>query len=196
MNSGASAPTMREAVGIFFDSAHLHEAVSELESSDFDRATLGLMAGEYTVKQKLGEFFTEVNESADSTGGPRTAFVADKSVGDTVHGLIGTLFFVGTTLASGAIVASAAVLGGGLMAAAAGAVALVGITGGAMSLILRESDAEYLEEQVDEGHILLFVRTDNAAREAKALDILSRHGAFEAKIYEVQVSEHETVVNS
>lgn len=120
---------VREAVGIFFDSKHLHEAVEELESSGFNRASLGLLAGELTVKQKLGDFYTEINESADRPDGPRTAFVADKSMGDTVHAFIGTLFFVGTSVASGAIVASAAVLGGGLLAAAAGAVALAGITG-------------------------------------------------------------------
>jgi hypothetical protein len=53
-----------------------------------------------------------------------------------------------------------------------------------MSAIIHESDAEYLEEQVDEGHLLLFVRTQGADEEAKAVDILSRHGAFQAKVYE------------
>jgi hypothetical protein len=43
---------------------------------------------------------------------PSTAFVADKSMGDTVHALIGSFFFVGIAVASGAVVASAAVLGG------------------------------------------------------------------------------------
>jgi len=176
--------SVREAVGIFFESQHLHEAVDELKASGFDLADIGLLAGEYTVKQKLGDFYNAINESADSPDGPRTAFVADKSVGDTVHGFIGALFFVGTTVASGAIVASAAVLGGGLLAAVGGAVALVGITGGALSLIIHESDAEYLEQQVDEGHLLLFVRTDDSEREKVALDILSKHGAFDAKIYE------------
>jgi len=45
----------------------------------------------------------------------RTAFVADNSMGDTVHALIGSFFFVGNTVASGAVVASVAVLGGGLL---------------------------------------------------------------------------------
>ncbi len=184
MSTENSAPTVREAVGTFFDSKHLHEAVDELVSSGFNFDDVGLLAGQYTVKQHLGEFYNEVNESANSSEGPSTAFVAEKSMGDTLHGFLGTLFFVGTTAASGAVVASAAVLGGGLLAAAAGAVALVGITGGAMSLIIHQSDAEHLEEQVDEGHLLLFVRTENADEEAKAVDILSRHGAFEAKVYE------------
>ena len=178
-----SASTVREAVGIFFDSEHLHEAVDELVSSDFDFADLGLLAGQYTVKQRLGDFYNQINESADSADGPSTAFVADKSMGDTVHAFLGTLFFVGTTAASGAVVASAAVLGGSLLPAVAGAAAL-GAIGGALSLIINQSDAEHLEEQVDEGHLLLFVRTQDHKEEAKAVEILSKHGAYEAKVYE------------
>lgn len=185
------AQSVREAVGIFFDSQHLHEAVDELESCGFELADLGLLAGEYTVRQKLGEFYTEINESADGPEGPRTAFVADKSMGDTVHAIIGSLFFVGTTVASGAIVASAAVLGGGLLAAVGGAAALIGVTGGALSLIMHQSDAEYLEEQVDEGHLLLFVRTEDFEREKVALDVLTKHGAFDAKVYQAPAIEQD-----
>jgi hypothetical protein len=177
------APTVREAVGIFFDSKHLHDAVDELVSSGFNLDDLGLLAGQCTVRQRLGEFYNEINESADTSEGPSTAFVADKSMGDTVHAYLGTLFFVGTTAASGAVVASAAVLGGSLLPAVAGA-AVVGAIGGALSLIIRQSDAEHLEEQVDEGHLLLFVRIEDADEETRAVDILSGHGAFEAKVYE------------
>jgi hypothetical protein len=184
MAAESDALPVRETVGIFFDSQHLHEAIDELESSGFDLAELGLLAGEDTVKKKLGDHYTEINASNDEPGGPRTAFVADKSIGDTAHALIGSLFFVGTTAASGAIVASAAVFGGSLIAIVGGMAALVGLTGGAMSMIIHESDAEYLEEQVDEGHLLLFVRTDDSEREKLALDVLSRHGAFDAKVYE------------
>jgi hypothetical protein len=181
---------VREAVGIFVDCEHLHAATDELQASGFGSQELGLLAGELTVKQKLGEYYNELNESADTSGGPRTAFVVDKTVGDTVHGLIGSLFLVGTTIASGGLVASAAVLGGGLAAAVAGAVAMIGVTGGALSAIIHESDAEYLREQVDEGHLLLFVRTESAAQEQKALEILSRHSALEAKMYEAPLAEH------
>jgi hypothetical protein len=183
MGTKDKVPIVREAVGIFFDSKHLHDAVDELASSGFNFDDIGLLAGQYTVKQRLGEFYNVVNESADTSEGPSTAFVAEKSMGDTVHAFLGTLFFAGTTAASGAVVASAAVLGGSLLPAVAGAVAL-GAIGGALSLIIRQSDAEHIEEQVDEGHLLLFVRTEDADEETKAVDILSRHGAFEARVCE------------
>jgi hypothetical protein len=187
MGSKDSSNTIREAVGIFFEIDHLHEAVDELVASGFSFEDLGLLAGQDTVRQRLGEFYSEVNESAGGPEGPSTAFVAEKSMGDTVHAFLGTLFFVGTTAASGAAVASAAVLGGSLVPAVAGAAAM-GAIGGALALIIHQSDAEHLEEQVDEGHLLLFVRTEDADEEASAVDILSRHGAFEAKVYDAPVA--------
>lgn len=183
MRSKHGAATVREAVGVFFDSDHLHEAVDELVSSGFRYEDLGMLAGEEAVREKLGEFYKEVNQSAEAAEGPRMAFVAKKSMGDTVHAFLGTLFFAGTTAASGAIVASAAVLGGSLLPAVAGAAA-IGLAGGAMAAIIHQGDAEHLEEQLDEGHLLLFVRARNAEEEKKAVEILSRHGGFEARIYE------------
>jgi hypothetical protein len=116
-------------------------------------------------------------------------------MGDTLHGFAGSLFFVGTTVASGAIVASAAVLGGALLAAVGSVVAL-GAIGRALALIIHESDAEYLEEQVEEGHLLLFVRTEDPEREKAALGILSEHGAFDAKIYQAPTIKHKVAVAS
>lgn len=189
MNEETGKPLVREAIGIFFDSESLDEAVDELIASGFTYEQLGLLAGEFTVKERLGNYYNRINESADTEGGPRTAFVAEKSIGDTVHGFIGSLFFVGTTATSGAVVASAAILGGSLLAAVGGAVALGGIAA-AMALILRKGDAEYLEEQIDEGHLLLFVRADDAEHEKQALSILSNHGAFDARVYSVP-GEHD-----
>jgi hypothetical protein len=190
MKKKTSKPLVREVVGIFFDSDSLHEAVDELLASGFSHEKFGLLAGEFTVRQRLGDYYTRMNESVDTNGGPRTAFVAEKSMGDTVHAFIGSLFFAGTTVASGAVVASAAVLGGALLAALGGAVALGGIAA-AMALILHEGDAEYLEEQVDEGHLLLFVRADDAAHEEQALSILSKHGAFDAKVYSAPAGKRQ-----
>src|SRR5690606_18369785 len=105
---------------------------------------------------------------------PRMAFVRKKSIGDTVHAWAGALFFAGATTGAGAVVVSAGVLGGALLAAVSGAAA-VGAVGAALALVIHQSDAEYLEQQVDEGHLLLFVRTHGEDEERRALDILSRH---------------------
>jgi hypothetical protein len=128
--------------------------------------------------------YEDANQSAGDPDGPRLAFVRKGSMGDALHAWLGSLFFAGATTAAGAAVVSAAVLGGSLLAAGAGALALGGI-GAALALIIHEGDAEYLEQQVDEGHLLLFVRTRDGAPEKLALEILTRHAAYDARIHSV-----------
>lgn len=90
MSKQTGKPLVREAVGIFFDAQSLHEAVDELLACGIVRERFGLLAGEFTVRERLGDYYTRINESVDADGGPRTAFVAERSVGDTVHAFIGS----------------------------------------------------------------------------------------------------------
>lgn len=179
--ASAGAEVVREAVGAFSSADAVQGAITDLAKAGFSTSEIGLLAGEHTVRQQLGDFYTRTNASAGSADAPNTAFVAKKSIGDTMHALIGSLFFAGTTLAGGVAVASAAVLGGGLVAAATG-VAAVGAMGAALALIVQESDAEELEQQVDEGHLLLFVRANDERDEQKAVEILSRHTPIGVKV--------------
>lgn len=177
----SGATEIREAVGAFVDADKVHDAIEELLSAGFHHEELGLLAGEYTVRQSLGEFYTQTNTFSGSADAPNTAFVAKESMGDTVHAYLGSLFFAGSTVAAGAAVATAGILGGGLLAAAAG-VAAIGAVGTVLGLIIHESDAEELEQQVEEGHLLLFVRTRDAAHEKQAIEILQRHTPIEVKV--------------
>jgi hypothetical protein len=174
-------PAIREAVGAFAGGVGLTEAIDELVSAGFEREELGLLAGEYTVQKDLGDLYTRTNASAGDPHAPNTAFVAKESIGDTVHAYLGGLFFAGSTVTVGAAVASAAVLGGGLIAGITGAAAVAAI-GAVLALIVHESDAEELEQQVEEGHVLLFVRTLDAAQEADAVRILEKHTPIEVKL--------------
>jgi hypothetical protein len=177
----AEVPTIREAVGAFVDVDKVHEAIDELLAAGFHHEELGLLAGEKTVRQSLGEFYEQTNEFSQSDEAPTTAFVARESIGDTVHALIGTLFFAGSTVAAGAAVVSAAVLGGGILAAITGTAA-IGAVGTVLGMIIRQSDAEELEQQVEEGHLLLFVRTRDRDRELKAVETLQKHTPIEVRL--------------
>lgn len=184
MKTNASQPGIREAVGVFFDAEHLSNAIDELLSSGFEHKHLGLLAGEHTVRQALGHLYEEANESSGDVDAPNVAFVRKKSMGDALHAWLGSLFFTGATTAAGAAVVSAAVLGGALASAATGVVA-IGAVGAALALVIHESDAEYLEQQVDEGHVLLFVRLIDAEHEKLATEILARHSHFDVKVCDV-----------
>jgi outer membrane lipoprotein SlyB len=75
-------------------------------------------------------------------------------------------------------------LGGALLAAIGGIVG-VGVVGALAAMMIHQSDAEYLQQQVDEGHILLFVRMADSSREQQAMNILTRNSAVDVKMYEV-----------
>jgi outer membrane lipoprotein SlyB len=175
---------VREVIGIFFDEKNLLDAIKDLRTSGFEHDQLGLLASEHAVQKALGDVYTRTNAHHDPSHAPVTAFVKNESVGDTFRALEGSLFFTGATAALGAVVASAAVFGGALLIAVAGAVG-VGTIGALISGIIRQSDAEYLEEQVDEGHLLLFVRASDPDKEKTAVRILSRHSGYDARVHEV-----------
>jgi hypothetical protein len=51
-----------------------------------------------------------------------------------------------------------------------------------MSAIIHKGDAEYLEEQIDDGRLLLFVRTAGADEERLALETLSKHDPLDTRM--------------
>jgi len=182
MSSSDRNSSIREAVGIFFDAQKLEEAVADLKASGFHSDELGLLAGEFTVKENLGHIYTDINKDSGSPDSPNVAFVAKETVDDTAHALFGTLYMFGTAVVGGAVVASAGILGGAV-AVAVSTAAVFGGVGAVIGAILNKSDAEYLEEQVDEVHLLLFVRTKDAEHEKLAVEILSRHSAFDPRVH-------------
>lgn len=188
MNGSGNRTCMREAVGVFLDAGHLRKALEELLASGFERDELGVLASEHAVQQKLGNIYTRVNAFDTASHARDTAFVENESVEDTLHALTGGLYFVGGTAAAGAVgalVASSAVLGGPLVVAITAAVA-VGAVGALVKGIINQSDADYLREQIDQGHVLLFVRRlCDTAREKQAREILSRHAALGVKTFDV-----------
>lgn len=179
--------TIREAIGIFFDPGHVKAALKELQEAGFKHDEIGLLAGEYTVEKSLGELYTRTNSYSDTSDIPETAFVKKEALGDTFRSLAGGLVFTGATTAMGVAVISAGVFGGAVLAAVTGAVAVAGV-GVLIGSLIHQSDAEYLEEQVDEGHLLLFVRVHGEAEEKKAVAILARHSGFDARVHEVKVN--------
>ena len=184
MATSESELSIREAVGIFFNADRLREAIKDLLISGFEPEELGLLASEQVVERSLGDLYTRTNQKADSPQAPAIAFIGRESSGETARTFGGSLFFVGTSGVMGAVVASSAVFGGALLAAIGGIVG-VGLVGALVATIIHQSDAEYLQHQVDEGHILLFVRMADSAREQQAMNILSRHSGVDVKMYEV-----------
>ncbi|MDP1840887.1 MAG: hypothetical protein Q8N31_26925 [Reyranella sp.] len=174
--------TVREAVGIFKDAENLQAAIDELLESGFHRAELSLLASEHAVDEKLGHKYRKVSSLADDPVVPRAAYVSPEAIGGAEGGLIGVLMYVGAMAAAGAIVAS----GGTLTAVIIGA-ALTGGAGGFIGSMLAkwvgDDHALHLQEQVDQGGLLLWVRTWDAADEDRAVGILKKHSGQHVHVH-------------
>ncbi len=178
---------IREAVAVFDDVEALQAAIDELESSGFDRAKISLLAGAQSVEEKLGHVYLKVEELEDDPNILRTAYVSTESIGDAQGALIGGLLYVGAMAAAGAVVAS-----GGALMTAIGAAGLAGGTGVALGSILArivgEDHAINLQNQIDRGGILLWVRTTDQKSEERAKQILTRHSAHDVHIHDIAIS--------
>ena len=165
---------VREAIGIFQDPQDLEAAIDELLSSGFDRADVSLLAGERAIEAKLGHRYRRVGSLADDPAVPRTAYVSTEALGDAEGALVGGLMYVGATVAAGAVVVS-----GGAIAAGLAAAVLAGGAGGMVGALLAKwvghRHGHYLQDQIERGGLLLWVRTWDSGHEERAASILRRH---------------------
>lgn len=184
------ATSIREAVAIFPNAQTLKSAIAELRNAGFHPEELGLLASAQVVEDALGDLYARTNKDAAAPEAPAIAFVGREAIGEAPSALGGSLFFVGTSGIAGAVVASAAIFGGALLTALGGLVG-VGLIGTLVAKVIHQSDAEYLQQQVDEGRILLFARLNEPGSENLAINILNRHGSIEVKVYAVPESAME-----
>jgi hypothetical protein len=182
MSKKQETATVREAVGVFSRSEDLQSAIDELLSSSFHRADLSLLASEQVVKDKIGHRYENVSALADDPSVPRTAYVSPEAIGDAEGGLIAGLLAVGAMASAGAVVAA-----GGTLAAAITATTLAGGAGAFIGSILAkwvgDHHAHYLKEQMDNGGLLLWVRTWDAEDEKRAVEILKKHSGGDVHVH-------------
>jgi hypothetical protein len=176
MTSEPAPARVCEVVGVFHTSYDLEAAIDELFSSGFDRAQISLLASEEAVARKLGGRLRPAAEIADDPMLPRAAFVSTEAIGDAEGGLIGGLGYFGATAGIGAVVMS-----GGALAATVAAAILAGGAGSLIGSVLARwvghHHAAYLQRQIENGGILLWVRAWNGGDEGRATAIIAKHAA-------------------
>jgi len=178
---------VREVVGIFHNAEDLQVAIDQLLSSGFDRAELSLIAGEHAVEKKLGHAYCKVTAMADDLTIPRVAWVSTEAIGDAQGGLIGALFYVGAVVAAGAVVVSGGTLAAGI-AAAAMAGGGSGLIGAILATWVGHHHGRYLQQQLQQGGLLLWVRTWDAEAETKAAAILKAHAGDNVHVHGAAVA--------
>ena len=184
MTMKATTHAIREAVGVFHSPEELQAAIDDLLETGFHRAELSLLASVKAVDEKLGQRYRKISSVADDPLIPRAAYVSPEAIGGAEGGLIGVLMYVGAMAAAGAIVAS-----GGTLAAAIIGAALSGGAGGLIGTLLAEwlgeEHSHHLQEQVERGGLLLWVRTWDLADENRAMEILKKHSGSHVHVHDL-----------
>jgi hypothetical protein len=182
MASDGSSILIREAVAYFDNGEDLEAAIDELLRSGFNRAEISLLASEKAVEDQLGHKYHKVSELEDDPAVPRTFYVPTESIGGAEGALIATPLYLAALSAIGGIVAS----GGSLLAIIAGTVAAGGVGGAfgtALAKLVGDHHAKHIQDQLDHGGLLLWVRTWDGSDEKRAVDILGKHSGHDVHVH-------------
>ena len=179
MSAEPSRTTVREAVAVFDEVSELDAAVEDLLAAGFKKADMSLLASEDAVRRKLGHRYERVQDMEDEPDAPRIAYRTRASLDESDDVIIGTLTYLPTVLAAGTVVASE-----GVVAAAVTGTAIAGaLIGTVLTRWLDRHHAERLQEQLERGGLLLWVRTPDPEIERRAIGILTRHSAHDVHIH-------------
>lgn len=174
--------TSTEAVAVFHDVCCLQNAIDELMLHGFSHAELSVLASEKAIAAKLGRSYKSTAELEDDPDAPRVAYVPNEVIGAAEGGIIAAAVYFPAVIGSLAVAAS-----GGTLLVAVAVAALAAGTGAGVGAVLAglvgREHARHLDEHIQHGGLLLWVRTHDAAHEAAALDILSRSGGDHVRLH-------------
>ncbi|HZB90168.1 MAG TPA: hypothetical protein VE397_01925 [Stellaceae bacterium] len=178
-----TAAMLRETVAVFDDPARLKAAVSDLQSNGFDRADISFLARE-GFSGHLKKDYGDMRQAADDPAAPRDPAIVDTDIRQRRTLDISMAATIAAFAAAGFTVMSG---GATLVAAGAAAAAMAGV-GGAGALLGKAyggGQQTFLNEQIERGGVVLWVRTPDSAAEARASQILRGHGAHDVHVHEV-----------
>jgi hypothetical protein len=175
--------TDTEAVALFHDVKSLQAAIDELLTSGFDQGCLSVLGNEKAIEDKLGHSYGSTKDLEDNPNVPRATWVPDESI-VAEAACIGTPAYLSAIIGSLMVFASGGTLLGGvaIAAVAGGAGATVGT---ALAGIVGHEHAKHLNENLNRGGLLLWVRTRDVEAEKKALDVLRRHSGQDLHLHPV-----------
>jgi hypothetical protein len=176
--------TIREAVAAFADAQAMQAALSDLQSHGFDRADISFIARDSYLKGHLAQDYGDMHQAEDDPNAARAAPVEEDDVRQrrtleiSTGATVAAFAAVGLTVATGGATALAA----GIGAAAAGG---VGGLGALLGKLYGKGQQQFMEEQIERGGVLLWVRLRDTEAEQRALDILRRHSAHDVHVHDI-----------
>ena len=171
-----------EAVAVFRDVQSFQEAIDAVLLTGFDNADISVLAHEDTVTSKLGHAYKSIAEFEDDPEAPRIGYVPGETIGDAEGAVIGAGIYAPAIAGCLAVAASGGTMLG-TFAAAAIAGGAGGLIGAALARFIGHEHARHLDQHLNHGGLLLWVRTRDAECEQKALEILRRHSAHDVHLH-------------
>jgi hypothetical protein len=162
---------IKEAVAVFDSPDGLFAAIDAIRDAGFSRADISVLADEKAVEAKLRDAFWKAEDLEDNADAPRRAYISEEAMGAAEGTLVGAPLYIGAFVALGAIAAPAMPLSAAVAALVVGGGAGAAL-GGLLAKRVGDRHAEYLNNQIRHGGLILWVRTDTEAKEAKALEVL------------------------
>ena len=178
---------VREVAGVFRSRDLLDAAVSALLSSGFDRADIGVMVGA-EARERLRGVKIAAEELPDMPAAPRQPVVAREDIVLVSSLVLSILIFAGAGFAAWLVVKSGGELTWAGIAAAIGAIA-AGWIGAQLARAFVRRRIRHLEAQLITRELVLLVRVRSGEEEAKATEILQRHGAQAVRPHEITIDK-------
>jgi hypothetical protein len=174
-NVGENVVPVREVVAIFADSTALDAAIEGLQIAGTDRAAISVMASKDAIDKELGHMFRPVPGLPDAANAAPDVAVSRYEMAEGMGAVISVPIYIGATAGLIAIFAT----GGGILAAAA--MGLVGgSVGGGFGAIaaraLGKQHADHVEDQLQNGGLLLWVHAADQADETAKIALLRSLG--------------------
>jgi hypothetical protein len=179
---------VREVAGVFHSRDMLDAAVHSLLSSGFDRANIDIVVG-VEARERLGNAKIAAEELPEVPAAPRQPVVTREDIVLVWSLVLSILIFAGAGFAAWLVVKSGGELIWAGLAAAVGAVA-AGWLGAQVARAFARKRIRDLEAQLSSHELVLLVRVSSAEEEAKATEILLRHGAQAVRPHEITIDKH------
>lgn len=185
-DAGERTFRVREAVALFPTEKAFLDAIEDLQENGFDRADLSVLADSKRSASAFGRVFEDASALADDDRARRGAVVSHESVAEAEAAAIGVPAYFG---ALGAFLAAAAT--GGALAFTIPMTVAGGLAAGGLGAIgayaIGKHHRRAIEEQIDNGGLLLWVRASTPERETRALELLKAAGGEQAHIHEANL---------
>jgi len=179
--------TICEVVGVFDDYKHMESAIDDLELSGFNRANISVLGSQKAVEEKFGSPNVNVDILEDNPEAPRSPDIKKEEMG------WGQGLLVSGGLISG-VVAAIIASGGVAVPGVVTTIVIGGASGTAIGAVLAkmlgDKYAEFFQDQIDNGGLVLWVNTPKVGMEIKAEQILKEHNAHDIHTHKIPVDSH------